>query len=99
MKEYQMSIPLPAWREGFVGDELRAMEARDVQPQNGRVLFRGGDDLLARANLWCRYGERVQIQLGSFRALTFEELFQGVRALPWRNGSAGRTRSPSRAEA
>ena len=83
MKEYQMSIPCLLGVEGFVGDELRAMEARDVQPQNGRVLFRGGDDLLARANLWCRYGERVQIQLGSFRALTFEELFQGVRALPW----------------
>ena len=36
MKEYQMSIPCLLGVEGFVGDELRAMEARDVQPQNGR---------------------------------------------------------------
>ena len=34
MKEYQMSIPCLLGVEGFVGDELRAMEARDVQPQN-----------------------------------------------------------------
>ena len=83
MKQYQMAIPCLLGVEGFVADELRAMDAQDVEPQNGRVLFSGGDDLLARANLWSRYGERVLILLGSFPARTFEELFQGVRALPW----------------
>ena len=83
MNQYQMAVPCLLGVEGFVADELRAMEAQNVEPQNGRVLFTGGDELLARANLWCRYGERVLIQLGSFRAVTFEELFQGVRALPW----------------
>ena len=83
MNQYQMTIPCLLGVEGFVADELRAMEAQNVEPQNGRVLFSGGDELLARANLWCRYGERVLIQLGSFPARTFEELFQGVRALPW----------------
>ena len=66
MKQYQMAIPCLLGVEGFVADELRAMDAQDVEPQNGRVLFSGGDDLLARANLWSRYGERVLILLGSF---------------------------------
>lgn len=39
--------------------------------------------MLARANLGSRYGERVLIELGSFEARSFEELFQGVKALPW----------------
>lgn len=59
------------------------MGADGVEPQNGRVLFDGSDEMLARANLWTRYGERVQIWMGGFRALSFEELFQGVKALPW----------------
>ena len=83
MEQFQMAVPCLLGVEGFVAAELRAMEAAEVTPQNGRVLFRGDAAMLARASLWCRYGERVQIFLGSFRALTFEELFQGVRALPW----------------
>ncbi|XOQ44716.1 MAG: putative N6-adenine-specific DNA methylase [Clostridium sp.] len=39
--------------------------------------------MLARANLWSRCGERIMIFMGEFTALSFEELFQGVRALPW----------------
>ena len=83
MDDIQMVIPCLMGVEGLVGDELRAMEARAVEAQNARVVFRGDEALLARANLWCRYGERVQVLLGTFRALSFEELFQGVRALPW----------------
>lgn len=69
--------------EGILGDELRRMGAEDVRPENGRVLFSGGVELLARANIGSRYAERIQLLLGSFPARTFEELFQGVKALPW----------------
>lgn len=69
--------------EGLVAGELRSMGAQEVQAQNGRVLFAGDFDLLARVNLCSRYAERVQILMGSFSAKTFEELFQGVKALPW----------------
>ncbi|HIS69701.1 MAG TPA: class I SAM-dependent RNA methyltransferase [Candidatus Gallacutalibacter stercoravium] len=69
--------------EGLVARELREMGAEQVEAVNGRVYFTGGLDMLARANLCCRYAERVLIQLGSFPARSFEELFEGVRALPW----------------
>lgn len=66
-----------------MGDELRRMEAQDVSPQNGRVMFSGGPEMLARANIRSRYAERVQVVMGQFRAQSFEELFDNVRALPW----------------
>ncbi len=69
--------------EGILADELRRMGAEDVTPQNGRVLFSGGAELVARANINSRYAERIQIFMGTFRATSFEQLFQGVRALPW----------------
>ena len=69
--------------EGLVADELRAMEAKNVEPQNGRVVFDGDINMLVRANLCSRYSERVLILLGTFQARSFEELFQGVKALPW----------------
>lgn len=69
--------------EGLVADELRAMQAQNVQPQNGRVFFEGDVSMLARANLNSRYSERVLVHMGSFPARTFDELFEGVKALPW----------------
>lgn len=69
--------------ETFVAGELREMGALDVQAENGRVLFSGDASILARANICSRYAERIQIMVGTFRAVTFEELFEGVSALPW----------------
>ena len=72
MSDLRMVCPCLLGVEGLVAEELRAMEARDVEPQNGRVLFCGDETILARANLNSRYSERVQILMGSFRAVTFE---------------------------
>ncbi len=69
--------------EGLLGDELRRMDVPDVHPQNGRVLFSGGTDILARVNICSRYAERVQLVMGQFQAQTFEQLFENVKALPW----------------
>ncbi len=69
--------------EGILADELRRMGAQNVTPQNGRVLFDGDAGILARANIGSRYAERIQLLLGRFRAVTFDQLFEGVKALPW----------------
>lgn len=68
--------------EGILADELRRLGAEAVQPENGRVLFSGGPEMLARTNISSRYAERIQLLLGRFRARSFDELFEGVRALP-----------------
>lgn len=83
MNNYQLVVPCLLGVEGLIADELKKMDAEDVQPQNGRVIFSGSDEILARANICSRYGERVLVYMGGFQARSFEELFQGVKALPW----------------
>ena len=83
MNRIELCAPCVFGVEGIVGDELRRMGAEDVRPENGRVLFSGGPEMLARANIGSRCAERIQVVLGSFKARSFEELFQGVKALPW----------------
>ena len=69
--------------EGPLGNELRHMGMGSVAPENGRVLFETDEYGLARANIRSRFAERILLELGSFRARSFEELFEGVRALPF----------------
>lgn len=83
MEKFQLVCPCLLGVEGLVAEELRRMEAQNVEPQNGRVLFEGTEEMLARSNLCSRFGERVLVHMGSFPARTFDELFEGVKALPW----------------
>lgn len=69
--------------ESLIAQELREMGAIDVAAENGRVLFSGDANLLARANINCRFAERIQVLAGSFSAKTFDELFEGTKALAW----------------
>ena len=90
--ELELCAPCLFGLEGPLGNELRHMDMKDVRPENGRVYFRGDELALARANVASRFAERVLLVAGRFSAATFEELFQGVRGLPWeqyipRNGA------------
>ena len=82
MEKMTCSVPCLFGLEGLVGDELRRLDMDAVRVENGRVLFDGSLADVARANVRLRMGERVLIRLGAFPANTFEELYQGVRALP-----------------
>lgn len=82
---FKLVIPCLLGIEGVLADELRRMGAQNVEPENGRVVFDGDFNMLARANICSRYGERVQILLARFKAMSFEELFQGVKSIEWEN--------------
>ena len=71
--------------ESVLADELKRMGIEDVTAENGRVLFSGDFNILARANICSRFAERIMINMGQFTALTFTELFDNVKALPWEN--------------
>jgi len=51
--------------------------------EDGRVIFIGDDEAICRANVFLRTAERVLLKVGSFHAESFEELFQGTRAICW----------------
>lgn len=82
MEPFTYSVPCLFGLEGLVGEELRRLKLDGVAVENGRVRFTGGWEAMAAANIRMRMGERVLLCLGSFPARSFEDLFQGVRALP-----------------
>ncbi len=82
MERYKLVAACLFGIEGILADELRRMGAENVNAENGRVFFEGGAEMIARSNLNSRFAERVLIVLGEFTAVTFEELFQNVKALP-----------------
>ena len=81
--EWTFCVPCLFGVEGLVAQELRDQGLSNVRAENGRVLFSGDWRAMVRANVNCRFGERVLLLLGEFPARSFEELFQGVKALPW----------------
>ena len=80
---YTFCVPCLLGVEGLVADELRYQHFEGVRTENGRVYFEGPMAECARANLRLRCGERVLLRLASFPAYTFEDLFQGVKSIPW----------------
>lgn len=78
----KLSCPCNFGLESVLAGEARRMGAENVTVFDGRVEFTGDWEIAARANLWLRTAERVQILLGSFRAVTFTQLFDQVERLP-----------------
>ena len=80
---HQFCVPCLFGLEGLAAEELRRMNAEQVAAENGRVYFSGDEAMLARANLCLRTGERVLLELGRFEAVSFDQLFEQTKALPW----------------
>lgn len=85
MDNIKCVVPCLLGLEGLVSDELKRMEIKNVIADNGRVFFTDNYNAVARANICSRYGERVLIEVGNFKATSFTELFDKVEALPWEN--------------
>ena len=69
--------------EKLLGEELDALGLRRVETMDGRVIFAGEERAVARANIALRCAERVFVLMGRFHASTFDELYEGTRALAW----------------
>ncbi len=83
MNKINLVAPCLFGVESIAADEFRRMGFEDVNTENGRVLLSGEPNMLARANICSRFAERIYINVGEFSAVTFTELFDGVKALPW----------------
>ena len=69
--------------ERLLGEEIEALGYERTSTIDGRVTFLGDEEAVALSNIRLRFAERIFIKLGSFNATSFDELFEGVRALPW----------------
>ncbi|MGG3737009.1 THUMP domain-containing class I SAM-dependent RNA methyltransferase [Aeribacillus pallidus] len=82
MKEYTLVATSAMGIESIVAKEVRLL-GYECQVENGKVIFKGDQQAIARSNLWLRTADRVKIIVGEFPARTFEELFEGTKALNW----------------
>ncbi|WP_077299731.1 THUMP domain-containing class I SAM-dependent RNA methyltransferase [Virgibacillus pantothenticus] len=68
--------------ESVVAKEVKNL-GYDVQVDNGKVQFEAPINAIPRCNLWLRSADRVKLLVGTFKATSFDDLFEGTKALPW----------------
>ena len=83
MDTYTFVAPCHFGLESVLKRELQDLGCEISLVEDGRVTFRGGMDTLCRANIFLRTAERVLLQAGRFRAESFDELFENIKAIPW----------------
>ena len=83
MEMYTFVAPCHFGLESVLKRELQDLGCEISLVEDGRVTFRGGMDTLCRANIFLRTAERVLLQAGRFRAESFDELFENIKAIPW----------------
>ena len=82
MKKFELIAPCHFGLEAVLKREIIDLGYDVLQVEDGKITFEGDGEAICRANVFLRSAERVLIKIGSFRAETYEELFQGVKALP-----------------
>lgn len=83
MKKYRIILPCHFGLEAVLKREVYDLGYDIDKVEDGRVSFIGDADAVCRANIFLRTAERVLICVGSFRAVTYDELFESVKACPW----------------
>lgn len=83
MKTYELVVPCHFGMEVVTKREIYDLGYEITRVEDGRITFEGDAEAICRANVFLRSAERVLLLVGRFKATTFEELFQGVKALPW----------------
>ena len=84
MDKMEWIAPCHFGLESILKREIQDLGYEISQVEDGRVVFRGGMDVVCRANIFLRTAERILLKAGSFQAVTFDELFE-------RKKSRGRT--------
>ena len=83
MKLYDFVAPCHFGLEAVLKKEIIDLGYDITEVSDGRITFAGDADAVCRANIGLRTAERILIKVGSFHAESFEELYQGVKELPW----------------
>lgn len=83
MKTYELVAPCHFGLEAVTKREIYDLGYEITRVEDGRVTFEGDAEAICRANIFLRSAERVLLLVGRFRATTYDELFEGIKALPW----------------
>lgn len=83
MKTFDLVVPCHFGLEAVTKREIYDLGYEITKVEDGRVTFAGDAEAICRANIFLRGAERVLLLVGRFPATTFDELFEGIKALPW----------------
>lgn len=83
MKRMELIAPCHFGLEAVLKREIIDLGYDIAEVEDGRVTFYGDAEAVCRANIFLRTAERILVKVGSFQAVTFDELFEKTRALPW----------------
>ncbi|MBE5953381.1 MAG: class I SAM-dependent RNA methyltransferase [Lachnospiraceae bacterium] len=82
-KYVELIAPCHFGLESVLKREILDLGYEIVAVEDGRVTFRGDETAIPRANIFIRTAERILLKMGSFKATTFDELFEGTKAIAW----------------
>ena len=83
MPLYEFTAPCHFGMEAVLKREIINLGYEIVRVEDGRVTFKGEASAIARANIFLRTAERILLNVGRFKACTFDELFEQTKAIPW----------------
>ena len=83
MSRVELIAPCHFGLESVLKKEILDLGYEIVQVEDGRITFAGDESAIARANIFIRTAERIMLKCGSFKAATFDELFEGTKAIAW----------------
>lgn len=83
MHTFELTAPCHFGLEAVLKKEIYDLGYEITKVEDGKVTFLGDAQAICRANLFLRTAERILLKAGSFHASTYDELFEGIRALPW----------------
>ena len=85
MKTVELIAPCHFGLEAVLKKEILDLGYEIVRVEDGRVTFLGDMEAICYGNIFLRTAERVLLKVGQIHAETFDELFEGTKALPWEN--------------
>lgn len=83
MHTYELVAPCHFGMESVLKKEITRLGYEIISVEDGKVTFAGDASAICRANIFLRTTERILLKIGSFRATTFDELFEETKNLPW----------------
>ena len=93
MENYTWIATAAFGMEGLVAKELSSL-GLSARAENGGARFYGGLEDAFRAQIWLRTADRMLLEIASFEARSFAELFDRARELPWERFLSRRSRFP-----
>lgn len=92
MNTFPVILPCHFGLEAVLKREIYDLGYEIERVEDGRITFTGDADAVCRANIFLRTAERVLICVGRFKAFTYDELFENVKACPWEEYIPGNAR-------